>query len=284
MKRNLILLLAASFILTASVFGCGRNNQDDTNENSANESGGDNALTGTEAAAETEHTSQLQLGSAVEVPESFDGHPVEAEAHQELEKAIGDYFELSEDAYASVRYHYNYVDLNGDGKNEILTFVSGAKEEGDGKTALLWLDEADKELLSKGSVRQVFQQTGMPVYISNHMTEGYRDLILPVSRTAADDMADAKDVNAGNAGRTVDGEETSLQRTAGLDETTGENGEMTSTGQTYVLLTWKGDRYQDVEEGTTLFSLEGYEGTAIFTNQTDYGQAGDGAHVLGEAM
>lgn len=283
MKRNVVLLFAAAFILTAAVFGCGRKNQEDSNENSANASE-EGASMGTEAGMESEDTSQLQLGSAVEVPESFDGQPVETEAHQELEKAIGAYFGISEEGNANVRYHYNYVDLNGDGKNEILTLVLGAEGEGADNAALLWLDEADREMISKGSVRQIFRQTGTPVYISNHMTEGYRDLILPVTDAAEADLADQKEVDASNAGRTADGEETSLQQTAGLDETTGENGGMISPKQTYVLLTWKGDKYQDIEEGTTLFSLEGYEGTAILTNQTESGMAGENYHVLGDAM
>ena len=52
----------------------------------------------------------------------------------------------------------------------------------------------------------------------------------------------------------------------------------------YRLLVWDGERYQLPEEGTALFSLEGYEGIAILTNNIQSDIVNDNYHFLGEAM
>lgn len=283
--RKIILFLAAFVILSISVFGCGRKDQNDENSGQAEFWSTQENLSmdqqSREDISDTENTSQLQLGSAVEIPESFAGQPAEISAHGQLEKAIAEYSGIAEEDYGNVRYYYNYVDLNKDGKNEILALVWGQEAEGIDGNMLLWLDEAETEKVSAGSVKQVFHQVGMPVYISDHMTQGYRDLII------TDQMlpADIEEVAAGNAGRTVDGEPTSLQKTAGLDETTGDNGATPISGErTYMLLTWKGSKYQEYEEGTALPDLEGYGGTAVLTSHMESDAAGDHYHFLGEAM
>ena len=150
---------------------------------------------------------------------------------------------------------------------------------------LLWLDEPEDEKITSHSIRQVFRQVGAPIYISNHMTEGYRDLIITEHEDAYGENgpSDGEEVNADNAGRTIDGEETSMEKTAGLDETTGTNGaQLLTVEQTYLLLVWKGDKYQELEEGTALSSLDGYEGTAVLTNNIESNIANDNYHFLGE--
>ena len=102
------------------------------------------------------------------------------------------------------------------------------------------------------------------MYISHHMTEGYRDLII----TKNDDTAA---VSAGAGGRT---------KGAALNEEVVP----ISLGQTYRLLVWKGDRYQSLEEGTVLDDIRDKEGTAILTNNIESDFANDNYHYLGEAM
>lgn len=298
MKKKITIWMLAAALFALAVAGCGDRDQTGAGDSGTNGEDAENFAadqTGAQAAGDTEGSSQLQLGSAVEIPSNFRGELAETGAHGELERAIAQYFNISEKDYANVRYYYNYVDLNGDGKNEILALALGQKVAGLDGNALLWLQEADGSC----SVRQAFRQVGVPVYVSNHMTGGYRDLILTDRGNAVgkeDGGQRAEDVNVNNAGRTVDGEETSLQRTAGLDETTGVNGaaiieaednngaSMASMDQSYMLLAWKGDRYQEWEEGTALFSLQGYEGTAILTNNIESDFINDNYHFLGEAM
>lgn len=63
----------------------------------------------------------------------------ETEANPELERAIIDYYEIPEESWESTKYYYNYVDLNGDGTEEILAVVMGPYTSGSGGSSLLWL-------------------------------------------------------------------------------------------------------------------------------------------------
>lgn len=289
MKKNMRALVFVTAVLAFSMAGCGKNQagSDDNGTNLGNTE--DNAAvdpTGAGNMADAEGSSQLQLGSAVEISAGFQGELAETSAHAQLEKAITEYCGIAESDYVNVRYYYNYVDLNGDGTNEILALALGQKVSGINGNVLLWMDETDDNI-GAGAVRQAFWQVGVPVYISNHMTEGYRDLILDDNRDALGDGGgrQAEDIDVSNAGRTADGRRTSLQRTAGLDETTGENGAaLIALDPSYMLLTWEGGKYQDFENGTALSSLEGYEGTAILTNNIESDFINDNYHVLGEAM
>lgn len=289
MKKRAVFLFLISVVFTAAAVGCGQKKQADSNDShtSTTEDGDDFAVdsTGTESAMDTEDTSQLKLGSAVEIPASFESWFAENDAHPQLEKAIAEYCGVAEKDYGHVRYYYNYVDLNDDGRNEILALVLGQEVAGIDGNLLLWLDEPEDEKITSHSIRQVFRQVGAPIYISNHMTEGYRDLIITEHEDAYGENgpSDGEEVNADNAGRTIDGEETSMEKTAGLDETTGTNGaQLLTVEQTYLLLVWKGDKYQELEEGTALSSLDGYEGTAVLTNNIESNIANDNYHFLGE--
>lgn len=251
MKKNAVLVVCVSVVFAVFTGGCGNHTDTaDTEENLQSEQ------TGTEAVMEPDtenNSSQLQLGTAVEIPAGFQGQRSETDANEQLEKIIAEYYHVAEENYANVRYNYNYTDLNGDGENEILAFVSGEQAEGIDGNVLLWLDEADTDRLSANSVRQVFHQAEAPVYISSHMTQGYRDLIISDNRN------------------TVSIEEV---RSCAVP---------VSLEQTYLLLTWNGEQYQAPEEGTALFSLDGYEGTAVLTDIKSDSMNAD-YHFLGEAM
>ena len=79
MKKNVTLWFFAALISVVLAAGCGRREQDGSNGKADGQTKGtENSQavdqTGTEGAINTEEgTSQLQLGSAVEIPESFDG-------------------------------------------------------------------------------------------------------------------------------------------------------------------------------------------------------------------
>lgn len=283
MKKKVFLFLLSASVLAASITGCGRK-QDNVNDNTANEDmTGTEALTnenmGTESMMEgTENntTSQLQLGNAVEIPEGWDGELAETDPHAQLEQAIADYCNIAGEDYENVRYYYNYVDLNGDSVNEILALVLGKDVEGIDGNVLLWLDAAD-ENTTKDSVKQSFSQVGAPVYICNHMTSGYRDLIIAGTNTQS------------AAGETKTRQAEAVRETEAADNTDGTNeGEATTLssapGSQYMLLVWDGTKYQNFSEGTVLDSLDGYEGTAILTNNMESDLANDNYHFLGEAM
>ena len=289
MKKNKALLFLAAVVLSAFAAGCGQEKDRLEEEGSnASETGDTSSIdsTGTE-----ETTSQLQLGSAVEIPESFDGKPAETDAHGQLEEVIADYCNVAQEDYVNVRYYYNYVDLNEDGKNEILALVIGQDVTGIDGNVLLWIEADSEGNMTAEHVRQSFRQVDVPIYISSHTTGGYRDLIITNNGNPAGEVegeghaSGEEEVNAGNAGRTVDGKATSLEHTAGLDDTTGDNGAvLISLDKTYLCLVWKGKKYQTLEEATMLFNLDGLDGTAILINNVESDFASDKYHFLGEAM
>lgn len=228
MKKRLFLMVLTTTVLTSALAGCGRKEENNANDNTVNEAATEEIIqedTETETIMGTEEdtTNQLQLGNAVEIPEGWDGEAAETDAHGQLERVIAEYCGVAETDYANVRYYYNYVDLNGDSKNEILAFVIGNEVAGIDGTMLLWIDDSENGNITKDSVKQSFKKVGTPVYISNHMTEGYRDLIL------ADDsaMAAAKVETTSNADANAVGEPASGTDVNAADEAT--NGTDTKT-------------------------------------------------------
>lgn len=211
MKKRTVMMFLALTLTTAVLPGCGRNQNNNNNnnnnqnltaeestENTRNEnvpledmvepqSGtgyAENANNGDTENVNTENaaTSQLQLGYAVEIPKGFEKVLPEAAPNQMVEKVITQYYNIPQNQYEKLGYYYNYVDLNGDSVNEILAFILeidkdwNEADEIDEET-LLWISIEDENVISD-AVKQVFPDAEAPVYISHHMTEGYRDLIL----------------------------------------------------------------------------------------------------------
>ncbi len=316
MKKRAALLALSAITLAAAAAGCGRGDGQ-VKDNNTGMAGTEDAIdhTGTEAAVGTENgTSQLQLGNAVEIPVSFDGQLAETDAHERLERVITAYCNVPEEEYGHVRYYYNYVDLNGDSKNEILALVLGKDVEGIKGNVLLWMDAEDSGA-GADAVWQAFKNVGTPIYISNHMTGGYRDLIIPedanvvagtegagldtVGGVSIEEQEEAvsattngtgvEGIGAGSAGADAAGTDaaggSNPVEAAAQSDTSGADGlAPASVDQQYRLLLWNGERYQRIEEGQALFSLAGYEGLAILTNNIESDLVNDNYHFLGEAM
>ncbi len=319
MKKKAITL----FLLMAvaiSAMGCGRGNDnknntgivDNTENKGAGNVGTESVMENTETGTENDFN-QLQLGNALELPEGFEGAEGETDAHGDLEKLIAKHLNIGEENYKSIRYYYNYVDLNGDSKNEILAMVMGESLNDQGGNRLLWID-ASGDNLSTDAIRQEFQGVSAPVYISNHMTDGYRDLILcnniginndtapgaagtenenGTNTTAGTDNGTTKDTST--AAGTDNGTTGDANTTAGTNNgnakgtntaagTNNGNTNGTGTNSGYVLLKWNGNKYQEINEGTVLNDLTGYEGNAVITNDLERDYREDTYHFLGEAM
>lgn len=151
-------------------------NADNTGANGANT---DNADTEN---ADNTATSQLQLGYALEIPKGFEKVLPEAEPNQMVEKVITQHYNIPQNQYDKLAYYYNYVDLNGDGADEILACILEIDKDWDEadeaeEETVLWISIEDENVISD-AVKQEFADAEAPVFISHHMTEGYRDLIL----------------------------------------------------------------------------------------------------------
>ncbi|MCM1256231.1 MAG: hypothetical protein NC307_00060 [Roseburia sp.] len=277
MKRKAITLFLTMAVAVSAV-GCGRANNNKNNTGTVNNTenqgvgilGSESVIESTELEADF---NQLQLGNALELPEGFDGTEGETDAHGELEEIIAKHLNIEEKNYKDFRYYYNYVDLNGDSKNEILAMVLGEGLNDQGGNHLLWID-ASGDNLSEDSIMQEFRGVSAPVYISNHMTEGYRDLIL------CNNIGINNNATPGAAG--VDEETENITEGGGTTENNTADGTDNNSG--YVLLVWDGSKYQELEEGTVLEDLQGYEGNAVITNDLERDYREDTYHFLGEAM
>ena len=303
MKRKAITLFLTMAVAISGV-GCGRGNDnknntgivDNTENKGAGNLGTESVMENTESGTENDFN-QLQLGNALELPEGFEGTEGETDAHGDLEKVIAKHLNIGEENYKSIRYYYNYVDLNGDSKNEILAMVMGESLNDQGGNRLLWID-ASGDNLSSDSILQEFQGVSAPVYISNHMTEGYRDLILCNNIGINNDTApgaagtdNGTENGTNTTAGTNNGTENGTNTTAGTDNGTNngagtDNGTVKGTANNsgYVLLVWNGSKYQEMNEGTVLNDLTGYEGNAVITNDLERDYREDTYHFLGEAM
>ena len=97
----------------------------------------------------------------------------ETASNSELEKALIDEFALTDEQAKETRYYYNYVDLNGDGKNEIFAEVVGPYTGGSGgNSAVIFKD-------NNGVLEEVddFKFVRNPIIISSNKTNGWNDII-----------------------------------------------------------------------------------------------------------
>jgi hypothetical protein len=89
-----------------------------------------------------------------------------------LEQAIAR--ELAGDS-SGIRYLYNTIDLNGDGRNEVITYLVGSPVCGTGGCTLMIFQPT-----GSGSYRLISRLTivNNPIVISDTQTNGWRDLVL----------------------------------------------------------------------------------------------------------
>lgn len=97
----------------------------------------------------------------------------ETVSNSNLEKALIDEYDLTDEQAKETRYYYNYVDLNDDGKNEIFAEVVGPHTGGNGgNSAVIFKD-------NNGVLEEVddFKFVRNPVIISSNKTNGWNDII-----------------------------------------------------------------------------------------------------------
>lgn len=97
----------------------------------------------------------------------------ETKPNTELKKAIIDYYQIPETEWSSTRYAYNYVDLNGDGTDEIFVVVMGPYTSGTGGDSALWVIP-----YANMAVNQTFTLVNTPIVVSDQKTNGANELIV----------------------------------------------------------------------------------------------------------
>ena len=108
--------------------------------------------------------------------------PAETEANEALRETFAAYYQVPEDAASMNRYYYNYVDLNGDGAEEIFAVGFGSYLSGTGGGSGLLLSQTDGEL----TVLRNFTLVNTPVIVSDSGHGGWKDLIFPYAGGGAE--------------------------------------------------------------------------------------------------
>lgn len=100
----------------------------------------------------------------------------EEKEYPALAEFLANYYQVPEENLAETRYYYNYIDLDGDGVDEIFAVVilEEEKMEVGGFPAVIL--KGDKE--SGFEVFESFAHISTPVIISYDTTNGLRDIIL----------------------------------------------------------------------------------------------------------
>ncbi|REB06105.1 hypothetical protein DVB69_14330 [Sporosarcina sp. BI001-red] len=121
--------------------------------------------------------STLSKGKAEahQTSEKIVGIQAESERNIELEKTIINYFDIPKEDLGTTKYYYNYVDLDGDGKDEILTVVMGPYSSGSGGSTALHVTQKDNGELQ---VKQALTLIQTPIIISDKVTNGSKEIVV----------------------------------------------------------------------------------------------------------
>lgn len=175
MKKKLAVLVLALCVAGAVLSGCGQTEAGESGRQPENQTGiqapasqpeqeENSAESPAEGGAETSKEANVFTDW---LPAGVEQVMAETEANPELEQAIIDYYEIPEESWRTTKYYYNYVDLNGDGKKEILAVVMGPYTSGSGGSSLLWvLPHADM------AVNQAFTLINTPIIVTKEATNG----------------------------------------------------------------------------------------------------------------
>lgn len=79
-----------------------------------------------------------------------------------------EYYQIPESDADTTRYYYNYVDLNGDGTDEILALVVGPYTSGSGGDSAVWCMKNDDKI----QIMQAFTLVNAPMVITDAATNG----------------------------------------------------------------------------------------------------------------
>ncbi|WP_313757276.1 hypothetical protein [Tissierella sp.] len=101
--------------------------------------------------------------------------PSETEKSEELEKIIIDYLQYDKKEDEELEYFYNYIDLNGDEKEEIFVYLIGKSVSGSGGSTALIIDKESHKIISNFTLVQ------NPIIISEEKTNGWNNIIMNVS-------------------------------------------------------------------------------------------------------
>lgn len=195
MKINFIRILGlmCSIILLFSFGGCKLNNSTNIEKENAN-------------VKDESSNSDISESNIILVEnEKIASVLSEDDENPDLEEALREKYDLNKNASKQTRYYYNYVDLDGDGINEIFVEVLGPYTSGNG------VDNAVIYKENNGILKEVddFILINNPVIISDEKTNGWNDIIINISENTLEKKYvvlkyDGKDYSDVDESETID--------------------------------------------------------------------------------
>lgn len=122
----------------------------------------------------SEQTNQVTLETKNST-ENIVGVYAESKPNAKLETTIIDYLEIPKEFLETTKYYYNYVDLDGDGNEEIFVVVMGPYTSGTGGSTALHLIQEDT---GEWQVKQELTLIQTPIIISDQVTNGNKEIIV----------------------------------------------------------------------------------------------------------
>lgn len=137
----------------------------------------DTEVSKTEIATKSSRTKTMKTKEIpmVKLPEGIKGIKAETKPNKDLEALIAQEYDIPKEELGQTKYFYNYVNLNNDEYKEIFVVIMGPYTSGTGGDSGLWVVENQGQLY----VNQRFTLANVPFIISDKVTNGYHDLIVP---------------------------------------------------------------------------------------------------------
>lgn len=160
-------------------------------------------------------TSSSEVDIEIEgMPKTVKGILSEKEKNADLENLIKDTFQIPEEYLADTKYYYNNIDLNGDGNDEIFAVAIGMYTSGTGGDSAIIVSQEKGKL----EVIQTLSLVHEPIIISENMTNGYKDIIVPNYGGGADPEEPYKVL------QNTDGKYSDINDSAGIDDISNTSG------------------------------------------------------------
>lgn len=102
------------------------------------------------------------------LPQGVEQVMAETKPNELLRQTIIDYYEIPEEYWEQTKYYYNYVDLNGDGTDEIFAVIMGSYTSGTGGDSALWCREYEGKI----QIYQAFTLVNTPVIVTKEAVNG----------------------------------------------------------------------------------------------------------------
>lgn len=176
MKSKLIkgIIIICLIVCSISISGCNSKSDSTVKPNTENANVKDGPSTEDNSSKKNNSNEESKNNIILIDNDNITSKLSENAENPELVKAIIDELDLDEKSAKETRYYYNYVDLNGDGINEIFVQLVGPYTSGNGGDNAIIFTEKN------GKLEEIddFTLIHNPVIISNEKTNGYNDIIV----------------------------------------------------------------------------------------------------------